>query len=302
MESAPRLRSAFSHTITLLLDTGDLHVSSRTSLPLVEGRSGVGDRRPEVGSLGGVDRATLIRRIAAGGAACPCPPYSGPGCVRRVPGGRPRRGVSRATEVEVRVRQPRHDEPVLHPDPVRRGGRVRARQLRVTSGPARRRRRRRDGERLQRRDQREGRRASRSRSSTRTLRGADQAGARGGHPGRLLQRRRRANRAARRGWPTSARTSTSPASQMGQRIATLVPKGDVALFIATPGALNIQPRIDGALAAIKESGKPINATAVATDADLTEGTDRRSTPTTWATRTQGHVRGRRRLTPRASAR
>jgi simple sugar transport system substrate-binding protein len=52
---------------------------------------------------------------------------------------------------------------------------------------------------------------------------------------------------------------------MGERIATLVPKGDVAIFIATPGALNIQPRIDGALAAIKQSGKPINAKAVATD-------------------------------------
>jgi simple sugar transport system substrate-binding protein len=57
---------------------------------------------------------------------------------------------------------------------------------------------------------------------------------------------------------------------MGQRIATLVPKGDVALFIATPGALNIQPRIDGALAAIKQSGKLINAKAVATDADLSK--------------------------------
>ena len=55
---------------------------------------------------------------------------------------------------------------------------------------------------------------------------------------------------------------------MGQRIATLVPKGDVAIFIATPGALNIQPRIDGALAAIKASGKPINAKAVATDPDV----------------------------------
>src|SRR5919198_176270 len=53
---------------------------------------------------------------------------------------------------------------------------------------------------------------------------------------------------------------------MGERIATLVPKGDVAIFIATPGALNIQPRIDGALAAIKQSGKPINAKAVPTDA------------------------------------
>jgi simple sugar transport system substrate-binding protein len=57
---------------------------------------------------------------------------------------------------------------------------------------------------------------------------------------------------------------------MGERIATLVPKGDVALFIATPGALNIQPRIDGALAAIKQSGKPINAKAVPTDADLSK--------------------------------
>ena len=50
---------------------------------------------------------------------------------------------------------------------------------------------------------------------------------------------------------------------MGKRIAALVPKGDVALFIATPGALNIQPRIDGAMAAIKQSGKPINAKIVA---------------------------------------
>jgi simple sugar transport system substrate-binding protein len=55
---------------------------------------------------------------------------------------------------------------------------------------------------------------------------------------------------------------------MGTRIAGIVPKGDVALFIATPGSLNIQPRIDGALAAIKQSGKPINAKAVATDPDL----------------------------------
>jgi simple sugar transport system substrate-binding protein len=57
---------------------------------------------------------------------------------------------------------------------------------------------------------------------------------------------------------------------MGQRIATLVPKGDVALFIATPGQLNIQPRIDGAMAAIKQSGKPINATAIATGAQLND--------------------------------
>lgn len=39
--------------------------------------------------------------------------------------------------------------------------------------------------------------------------------------------------------------------QVGQHIASLVPSGDVALFIATPGALNIQPRINGALATLK---------------------------------------------------
>jgi simple sugar transport system substrate-binding protein len=52
---------------------------------------------------------------------------------------------------------------------------------------------------------------------------------------------------------------------MGQRIAGLVPKGDVALFIATPGSLNIQPRIDGAVAAIKQSGKQLNPIVVPTD-------------------------------------
>jgi simple sugar transport system substrate-binding protein len=55
---------------------------------------------------------------------------------------------------------------------------------------------------------------------------------------------------------------------MGQRIAGLVPSGDVALFIAQPGALNIQPRIDGAVAAIKQSGKQLNPKVVATHTDL----------------------------------
>lgn len=54
--------------------------------------------------------------------------------------------------------------------------------------------------------------------------------------------------------------------EMGERIAGLVPSGDVALFIATPGAANIQPRIDGALKAIKASGKPITTHTIATGA------------------------------------
>ena len=39
---------------------------------------------------------------------------------------------------------------------------------------------------------------------------------------------------------------------MGKRIQGLVPQGDVALFIATPGQSNIQPRIDGALSVLRK--------------------------------------------------
>jgi simple sugar transport system substrate-binding protein len=41
--------------------------------------------------------------------------------------------------------------------------------------------------------------------------------------------------------------------EMGKRIKSLVPSGDVALFIATPGQSNIQPRIDGALSVLKKT-------------------------------------------------
>jgi simple sugar transport system substrate-binding protein len=55
--------------------------------------------------------------------------------------------------------------------------------------------------------------------------------------------------------------------KMGEHIASLVPSGDVALFIATPGSLNIQPRIDGALATLK-SHPAITTHVVATGAAL----------------------------------
>jgi simple sugar transport system substrate-binding protein len=56
---------------------------------------------------------------------------------------------------------------------------------------------------------------------------------------------------------------------MGQRVVDLVPSGDVALFIATPGQLNIQPRIDGLQAAIKKFGKgKIKTSVTATGALL----------------------------------
>jgi simple sugar transport system substrate-binding protein len=58
---------------------------------------------------------------------------------------------------------------------------------------------------------------------------------------------------------------------LGQRALTQVDSGPVVAFIATPGALNIQPRIDGAQQAIKDSGKSITFSPVATNADVTKG-------------------------------
>jgi simple sugar transport system substrate-binding protein len=54
--------------------------------------------------------------------------------------------------------------------------------------------------------------------------------------------------------------------KMGERIVAAVPSGDVALFIATPGSANLQPRIEGAEKAIKDSGKPIKVHTVTTGA------------------------------------
>ena len=51
--------------------------------------------------------------------------------------------------------------------------------------------------------------------------------------------------------------------ELGARIVSLVESGDVYLFIATPGQQNIQPRIDGALDAIRDSGSPMRVHVVA---------------------------------------
>ncbi|HEX7389278.1 MAG TPA: sugar ABC transporter substrate-binding protein, partial [Acidiphilium sp.] len=58
--------------------------------------------------------------------------------------------------------------------------------------------------------------------------------------------------------------------QMGERIVKLVGSGEVALFIATPGQLNIQPRIDGAAAAIKKLGTSIKVHEIATGPTVNE--------------------------------
>ena len=53
--------------------------------------------------------------------------------------------------------------------------------------------------------------------------------------------------------------------EMGNRIVDLVGSGPVAIFIATPGSTNLQPRIDGALSVLK-SNPSIKTCTVATGA------------------------------------
>ena len=62
--------------------------------------------------------------------------------------------------------------------------------------------------------------------------------------------------------------------EMGKRIAKLVGSGKVALFIATPGQLNIQPRIDGAKDGIKQSGANIQVSEVETGAQMNDELNR----------------------------
>jgi simple sugar transport system substrate-binding protein len=57
--------------------------------------------------------------------------------------------------------------------------------------------------------------------------------------------------------------------EMGKRIVAAVGSGEVGLFIATPGSANLQPRIEGAEKAIKDSGKSITTHSVATGAAVT---------------------------------
>ena len=56
--------------------------------------------------------------------------------------------------------------------------------------------------------------------------------------------------------------------ELGARLVTLVERGDVYLFIATPRQQNIQPRVDGALDAIRDSGRPVVAHVVASGVDV----------------------------------
>ncbi len=74
--------------------------------------------------------------------------------------------------------------------------------------------------------------------------------------------------------------------QMGERIVAAVGSGDVALFIATPGSANLQPRIEGAEKAIKALGQADHDRTRSRRARRCRESYRRSTPTGSATRTR----------------
>ena len=57
--------------------------------------------------------------------------------------------------------------------------------------------------------------------------------------------------------------------EVGKRIASLVPSGNIVGFIATPGSLNIQPRIDG-IKSVLSSMPSISFVEIATGAKVVE--------------------------------
>ena len=76
--------------------------------------------------------------------------------------------------------------------------------------------------------------------------------------------------AARRtsGSPTSARTTTSPGSSSARASSASSTAATSSSSSRRPGQQNIQPRVDGALDAIRDSGRPIRAHVVASGVDV----------------------------------
>ena len=163
-----------------------------------------------------IDRASLLKRLAIGGAALSLPSLAGAeaafGSVQDVA----------ASAAAVWPKHPKWKFALINHVttnpffvPTQYGAADAAKMLDVSYTWTRldQGRRRRDDQRVQRGHQRQGRRHRRLRRRQGGVRGADQAGARPGHPRRRIQRRRRAHRQRRPGRPTSARTSTCPGSR-----------------------------------------------------------------------------------------
>ncbi len=204
--------------------------------------------------VGGLDRGSLLKRIALGGAALSLPSLAGARGGLRVA----RRGRARSPPYG-----PKHpkwkfafiNHVTTNPFfvPTQYGAADAAKMLdvsytwtRLDEG-----RRRRDDQRLQRGDQRQGRRHRRLRRRQGRVRGSD--------PSALWVAVSRSSRTTpteparrrRRGRRTSGRTCTCPGSRWASASSSSCRAAKSRSSSPLPGALNIQPRIDGALAAIK---------------------------------------------------
>ncbi len=82
---------------------------------------------------------------------------------------------------------------------------------------------------------------------------------------------------------------------MGKRIVAAVGSGDVVIFTANAGSANLQPRLEGAEKAIKESGAPIKLHHDRRPAPWNRARKRRSKPIGPA------IRPRRGCTPSTAA-
>ena len=175
---------------------------------------------------------------------------------------RGRRQLPEDTELEVRLRLPRDDQPVLHPHPVRRRGRVEAAGLLSSSGP------------------------DRQNSIVAEMVNAINTAISGKADGIAVAVvdkdafRGPVDQALDAGIPVVSYNADGARDDpgtnrlayigqglyesgyaLGKRAADQVDSGDVVGVHRHPGPLNIQPRIDGAQQAIKDSGKPITFSA-----------------------------------------
>ena len=165
-------------------------------------------------------------------------------------------------QVEVHVREPRHGQRVLHPDPVRLARtRPRCSACRRRPGPARCPPSRRTPPCCR-------PSTPRSRPVLRASRPPSSRPPRSSRPSTARCRRASPWSPTTRtvppttpptAWPTSARSCYMSGQEVGKRLASLMKKGDTAVgVIAQPGSLNIQPRMDGATQALEAAGMKVH--------------------------------------------
>ena len=195
--------------------------------------------------------------------------------------------------LQVHAGQPRHHQPVLHADAERRGRRVQAARLLLSVDRLAEQQRRRDGQRVQ---QRRSAPASTASAVALVDLHAFNAPTTKALAAKIPVVAYNADAAGNARLAYIGQDLFVSGQEMGQHIIELVPSGDVALFIATPGSLNIQPRIDGAQR--RSSRTRASRPTSSRPGRPCRRSCRRSSPTPRRTpSTKGYLRRRRREHP-----